>query len=104
MRTAAPSLGPYLTEIGSIDSGLYKERLAFADAVLMDRLLVSCPVGHLQKRARGQEQVGELQGIAGGSFDPLGTSVTCMGGSATKPAQTRCWPAEDRKRRLRQEG
>lgn len=47
----------YLAEIGSIGSGLYEERLVFADAVLVQGLLVSCLVGHLSGERTGQEQV-----------------------------------------------
>lgn len=50
---AAHSLLWYLAEIGSIGSGLQEERLIFADAVLMDRLLVPSPVGHLSEESSG---------------------------------------------------
>lgn len=44
---AAHALLLYLAEVGSIGSGPQEQRLVFADAVLMDGLLVSGLVSHL---------------------------------------------------------
>lgn len=44
-----PLLLWYLTELSSVGPGLQEERLVFADAVLMDRLLMASLVRHLMR-------------------------------------------------------
>lgn len=54
-----PLLLWYLTELSSIGPGLQEERLVFADAVLMDRLLIASLVRHLMRERERVSRVGE---------------------------------------------